>query len=161
MRSLQLVAITKLQRVWDDLHATGEAGEAASSGLTLMDAVDGGSSWSLWRAISSKLEAPAPPPTVRGLYLYGASSLRGLSAAPLRALTLARGDAGGVGTGKTMLMDVFYDSLPPGVRRKRIHFLDFMLDVHRRLRSLTNVADPLAAVAQARSGGGVPQRRAR
>ena len=47
-----------------------------------------------------------------------------------------------------MLMDIFSDSLPPGTRKKRIHFLDFMLDVHRRLRNLKNVADPLHAVAQ-------------
>jgi len=50
-----------------------------------------------------------------------------------------------------MLMDVFYDSLTPGARKKRIHFLDFMLDVHRRLRHMKNVADPLHAVAQART----------
>jgi hypothetical protein len=57
---------------------------------------------------------------------------------------------GGVGTGKTMLMDVFYDALSPGVRKKRIHFHDFLLDVHRALRQLTSVADPLVAVAEAR-----------
>ena len=51
-----------------------------------------------------------------------------------------------------MLMDIFSDSLGHGTRKKRIHFLDFMLDVHRRLRHLKNVADPLHAVAQARSG---------
>ena len=49
-----------------------------------------------------------------------------------------------------MLMDIFSDSLAPGARKKRIHFLDFMLDVHRRLRHMKNVADPLFAVAQAR-----------
>ena len=61
-----------------------------------------------------------------------------------------RPPTGGVGTGKTMLMDIFSDALGPGTRKKRIHFLDFMLDVHRRLRHLKNVADPLHAVAQAR-----------
>ena len=50
-----------------------------------------------------------------------------------------------------MLMDIFNDSLGHGTRKKRIHFLDFMLDVHRRLRHLKNVADPLHAVARARS----------
>jgi hypothetical protein len=47
-----------------------------------------------------------------------------------------------------MLMDLFYDALPPGVHKTRIHFHDFMLSVHRRLRTLNNVADPLLAVAE-------------
>ncbi|KAF4369360.1 hypothetical protein F8388_019585 [Cannabis sativa] len=48
---------------------------------------------------------------VKGLYLYG-----------------------GVGTGKTMLMDLFYDQLPCNWRKKQIHFHDFMLNVHSRLQ---------------------------
>ncbi|KAI1432206.1 AFG1-like ATPase [Xylaria sp. CBS 124048] len=47
----------------------------------------------------------------RGLYLYG-----------------------DVGSGKTMLMDLFYDTLPRSVKAKtRIHFHNFMQDVHKRL----------------------------
>jgi protein AFG1 len=47
----------------------------------------------------------------RGLYLYG-----------------------DVGSGKTMLMDLFYDTLPSIVTSKtRIHFHNFMQDVHKRL----------------------------
>ncbi|KAI1079103.1 AFG1-like ATPase-domain-containing protein [Whalleya microplaca] len=47
----------------------------------------------------------------RGLYLYG-----------------------DVGSGKTMLMDLFYDTLPSTVKSKtRIHFHNFMQDVHKRL----------------------------
>ncbi|XP_052180799.1 uncharacterized protein LOC127793991 [Diospyros lotus] len=61
---------------------------------------------------------------VKGLYLYG-----------------------GVGTGKTMLMDLFYDQLPNSWRKKRIHFHDLMLDVHSRLRKHKGVADPLEVVA--------------
>jgi len=39
---------------------------------------------------------------------------------------------GGVGRGKTMLMDMFFDLVP--VRRKRrVHFNDFMIDVHDRI----------------------------
>ena len=41
---------------------------------------------------------------------------------------------GDVGSGKTMLMDMFYDTLPPNITSKtRIHFHNFMQDVHKRL----------------------------
>ncbi|KAF3941435.1 hypothetical protein ABW19_dt0208106 [Dactylella cylindrospora] len=41
---------------------------------------------------------------------------------------------GDVGSGKTMLMNMFYHTLPPNIqRKKRIHFHAFMQDVHRRM----------------------------
>lgn len=44
---------------------------------------------------------------------------------------------GDVGSGKTMLMDLFYDTLPRSVKTKtRIHFHNFMQDVHKRLHRL-------------------------
>lgn len=44
---------------------------------------------------------------------------------------------GDVGSGKTMLMDLFYDTLPPSVKSKtRIHFHNFMQDVHKRLHKI-------------------------
>lgn len=50
----------------------------------------------------------------RGLYLYG-----------------------DVGSGKTMLMDLFYETLPPAIKSKtRIHFHNFMQDVHKRLHRM-------------------------
>ncbi|MDG4899083.1 MULTISPECIES: cell division protein ZapE [unclassified Mesorhizobium] len=63
---------------------------------------------------------------------------------------------GGVGRGKTMLMDMFFDLLP--VRRKRrVHFNDFMADVqdriqkHRAARKNGDVKedDPIPPVARA------------
>lgn len=40
---------------------------------------------------------------------------------------------GDVGTGKSMLMDMFYGTLPPNVdRKRRVHFHQFMIDVHKR-----------------------------
>lgn len=57
-------------------------------------------------------EIPSSLP--RGLYLYG-----------------------DVGSGKTMLMDLFYDTLPQAVRSKtRIHFHNFMQNVHQRLHKM-------------------------
>lgn len=41
---------------------------------------------------------------------------------------------GDVGCGKTMLMDLFFDTLPPNITHKtRIHFHNFMQDVHKRM----------------------------
>ncbi|KAK6331048.1 hypothetical protein TWF718_003238 [Orbilia javanica] len=41
---------------------------------------------------------------------------------------------GDVGSGKTMLMNMFYHTLPPNIlRKRRIHFHAFMQDVHRRM----------------------------
>lgn len=39
---------------------------------------------------------------------------------------------GDVGCGKTMLMDLFYKTIPPHLSKKRIHFHQFMQDVHKR-----------------------------
>lgn len=78
----------------------------------------------LWRITGRK---PAVP---RGLYLWG-----------------------GVGRGKSMLMDLFYDSLD--IRRKRrVHFHEFMLEVHERLNleRQKDTADPVVAVADALAG---------
>src|SRR5690242_20819801 len=48
-------------------------------------------------------------PPIKGLYIYGE-----------------------VGRGKTMLMDLFFDSSPIE-RKRRAHFHEFMLDVHERI----------------------------
>ncbi len=54
---------------------------------------------------------------------------------------------GGVGRGKTFLMDLFFDSLKVE-KKKRIHFHRMMHDVHDRLRVLGDVEDPLDRVAE-------------
>jgi len=64
-----------------------------------------------------------PPIPPRGVYLWG-----------------------GVGRGKSFLMDAFYAAVP--LRRKtRVHFPAFMKSVHDELRTLKHAVDPLAAVA--------------
>ena len=53
---------------------------------------------------------------------------------------------GGVGRGKTWLMDQFYDSIP--FRRKtRLHFHHFMQQVHKELNKLSGQRNPLELVA--------------
>ena len=54
---------------------------------------------------------------------------------------------GGVGRGKSFLMDSFY-SVVPVVRKTRVHFHEFMRDVHRQLDELKGIADPLDEVAK-------------
>jgi cell division protein ZapE len=77
------------------------------------------------RARASRLKRLLSPPEVpRGVYLWG-----------------------GVGRGKSLLMDAFHATL--AIRRKtRVHFHAFMRDVHDELATLKREADPLATVAQ-------------
>lgn len=71
-------------------------------------------------------------------------------ASPLRGLYIH----GGVGRGKTMLMDLFFD-LVPIQRKRRAHFHAFMADVHDRIHAHrqklkngeTRQADPIPPVA--------------
>jgi cell division protein ZapE len=59
------------------------------------------------------------PPIPRGVYMYG-----------------------GVGRGKSFLMDCFFDAVP--IQRKtRLHFHEFMREVHRELRALQGTVNPL------------------
>ena len=64
-----------------------------------------------------------PREIVRGLYIWG-----------------------GVGRGKTFLMDLFFENLPIEQKR-RIHFHRMMHDVHERMKTLSFVEDPLDKVA--------------
>jgi len=43
---------------------------------------------------------------------------------------------GDVGTGKSMLMDTFYAQIPSSMKKRRVHFHQFMHDVHQRIHSL-------------------------
>ena len=53
---------------------------------------------------------------------------------------------GGVGRGKTFLVDLFFAGLPLA-RKRRVHFHRFMREVHAALRALEGRADPLREVA--------------
>ncbi len=53
---------------------------------------------------------------------------------------------GGVGRGKSFLMDSFY-AVVPVQRKTRLHFHEFMREVHRELEELKGQADPLDELA--------------
>jgi len=75
------------------------------------------SNW--WSKIRGKQRTPVP-----GLYLWG-----------------------GVGRGKTWLMDMFFDSLP-GHDKQRIHFHRFMARIHAALKVRPSTRDPLTEIAR-------------
>lgn len=62
---------------------------------------------------------------------------------PVRGLYLW----GGVGRGKSFLMDAFFSCVPLE-HKKRVHFHRFMQEVHAELDSIKHHADPLVIVAQ-------------
>jgi cell division protein ZapE len=84
------------------------------------------SDWRAYKAQRSNAlkKLLARPPVPRGVYLWG-----------------------GVGRGKSFLMDAFFAAVPI-IRKVRLHFHEFMRSVHRELDDVKGMADPLDEVAQ-------------
>ncbi|ODU52389.1 MAG: cell division protein ZapE [Lysobacteraceae bacterium SCN 69-48] len=88
--------------------------------------------------VHAELLRPAPARGLLQRLLGGAAD-----ASPVHGLYLW----GGVGRGKTFLIDLFYAGLPVSEKR-RTHFHRFMREVHERLRAHAGERDPLAAIAR-------------
>lgn len=71
------------------------------------------------------------------------TKIRGKQRKPIAGLYMW----GGVGRGKTWLMDMFFDSLP-GKDKLRIHFHRFMARIHASLKSKQSTRDPLPEIAR-------------
>ena len=94
----------------------------------------------IWQALTSQTPAVA----ASGSFFGKLFSKRSVSAnqEPVRGLYMW----GGVGRGKTWLMDMFFQSLP-SERKLRLHFHRFMLRVHEELAELQGQIDPLEVIA--------------
>ena len=81
--------------------------------------------WSAYKARRSSAlrRLLVKPPLPKGVYLWGA-----------------------VGRGKSFLMDAFYLCVPL-VRKRRVHFHQFMREIHRELHALKGTEDPIAQAA--------------
>uniref|UniRef100_A0A061RPQ1 Lactation elevated protein 1-like n=1 Tax=Tetraselmis sp. GSL018 TaxID=582737 RepID=A0A061RPQ1_9CHLO len=114
-----------LQSLYEDLYKAYH--KQRKSGLTIVGTASVEKPRTWWSGLlgsSSGDAAEAPPKAPRGVYMFG-----------------------GVGCGKTMMMDLLAHSAPPEFRTRRTHFHDFMLDVHSRLRNVQKSEDPLVKVA--------------
>jgi cell division protein ZapE len=122
---------TPLQRYQRDLQRSGFSADAAQKNAVqhlqrLFEELTIPPSRGYFARLRNKLSRPVN--TVRGLYFWG-----------------------GVGRGKTYLVDSFYDCIPDS-QKMRVHFHRFMQHVHHELRTLPNVANPLQIVADRLAG---------
>ena len=86
--------------------------------------------------------APRPPRVRLPRWLTGLTHRA--TRAPVRGLYLW----GGVGRGKTWLMDLFFETLP-FAQARRLHFHRFMHEVHAQLAQIRQQRSPLEHIAQA------------
>ncbi|KJG16691.1 cell division protein ZapE [Photobacterium angustum] len=89
-----------------------------------------------------RILAPKPEPKLSFIQRYFKSNSTQADIVPVKGLYFW----GGVGRGKTYLVDTFYDCLPLE-RKTRMHFHRFMHRVHHELKKLDGVENPLEHVA--------------
>jgi cell division protein ZapE len=107
------------------LAARGYRADASQlAALARLGRLDG--DWRAYKAQRSNAlkKLLARPPVPRGVYLWG-----------------------GVGRGKSFLMDAFFAAVPV-LRKTRLHFHEFMRSVHRELDEVKGTPDPLDEVAR-------------
>jgi cell division protein ZapE len=119
--------MTPLARYQLTLERDGFAGDPIQlAAITKLDEIYRGimiapKSKSVWSRLLSRPSSKQP--VSKGLYLWG-----------------------GVGRGKTFVVDTFYACLPEHIAR-RVHFHSFMRGVHRELKAQRGTIDPLRQIA--------------
>ncbi len=103
---------------------------------------DAAQRWVVLRLQALFEELLEPPPAPMGGVLKNLLRRRQPQLPPVQGMYIW----GGVGRGKTWLLDLFYNHLP--IEKKlRVHFHRFMREVHEELRRLKEQPDPLKEVA--------------
>jgi len=97
----------------------------------------------IYQELTQQMPAPAQSGGLKAAFGRLLGKKEPQTVAPVRGLYMW----GGVGRGKTWLMDMFYQSLP-GTRKQRLHFHRFMLRVHEELNALQGHTDPLDIIAE-------------
>lgn len=126
------MSLSPLQRYRQDLQTSGFSQDAAQqlavdkleSLYHCLIEIEGRGSRLSRRKLLAYLGVDRPTEPAKGLYFWG-----------------------GVGRGKTYLMDIFYEGLP-FQRKLRVHFHRFMRRVHQELKTLDGQKNPLEIVAK-------------
>lgn len=107
------------------LKADPEQERAVIALQSLLASIESKNSQGILQSILSVFKAP--PSTKQGVYLHG-----------------------GVGRGKSMLMDMFFDCVPTYYKKRRVHFHAFMIETHDWLHKVRgdNMDDLLPSYAQ-------------
>ncbi len=94
------------------------------------------------QALFESIENQSPTPSSLGRFLFGWMTAEDQD--PIKGVYLW----GGVGRGKTYLMDLFFECLSIK-QKKRTHFHRFMQSIHTKLTALQGQKNPLAELAEA------------
>lgn len=125
----QELALRHIERLYDDLSAYYKAGPPPRNQAIMPPKRLGFSPPTVYQAKAAAdyersyggAAANAHPlSSVKGLYLYG-----------------------GVGCGKTHLMDILFNEVSFTVKKQRVHFHQFMLDVHKTIHDIRQVGKSL------------------
>jgi cell division protein ZapE len=120
--------VSAVRRRYEALRTAGElrADADQASAIDVLARLEGDLTARPRLGLFSRIAGKAAPPP-RGVYMWG-----------------------GVGRGKSMLMDLAFRSIAVE-RKRRVHFHEFMIEVHERLRAerAREEGDPIAPVAKA------------